>query len=117
MPTIHDVVRALSGRAGVDAVIILGRDGLVIDSHAGNGIDSEDVSALIPSMVTASSRLGDAAGRGEFHTGVIEFASGMLLVASITPETLLAILVAPDTNIGSLLYEIERHRSAIASLL
>ncbi|HEX9729814.1 MAG TPA: roadblock/LC7 domain-containing protein [Gemmatimonadales bacterium] len=117
MPTIHDVVLALSDRPGVDAVILLGRDGLPIDAQAGNGLDPDGLAALIPSVVAACNRLGTAAGRGDFGTGVVEFAAGMLLVSAITPETLLAILVAADSNAGVLLYEIQRHRSAIAELL
>lgn len=117
MPTIRDVVQALRGRPGVDAVIVLGRDGLPIDASTSDGVDAEGVAALVPAVVAACARLGGAAGRGEFGSGVVEFASGMVLVSSITAETLLAILVAPRTNVGVLLYEIQRHRASIAGLL
>lgn len=117
MPTIHDVVQALCGRPGVDAVIVLGRDGLPIDAQTSNGLDSEGIAALVPSVVSACNRLGGVAGRGDFGSGAVEFASGMMLVSAITPDTLLAILVAPDTNAGAILYEIQRHRSSIAGLL
>jgi len=33
------------------------------------------------------------------------------------PESLLAIFVKGGTNVGSLLYELQRHRAAIAELL
>lgn len=101
----------------MDVVIVLGRDGLPIDSYATNGVDPENIAALVPSVVGACSRLGSASGRGEFGAGIVEFAAGMVLVAALTPETLLAILVQPGTNVGILLYEIQRHRSAIAGLL
>lgn len=117
MPTIRDVVRALGGRDGVDAVIVLGRDGLPIDSHATDGFDTDSVAALVPTVVSACNRLGSAAGRGEFGTSVVEYDAGMIMVTGLTADTLLAILVAPATNIGALLYEIHRHRSAIADLL
>ncbi len=117
MATIRDVVRALSSRPGVDAaVIVLGRDGLPIDAMTSDSIDSDGVAALVPSVVAACSRLGGAAARGEFAAGVVEFSTGMILVSSVTADTLLAILVAPDTNVGALLFELERHRSAIAGL-
>lgn len=117
MPTIQDVVRALASRQGVDAVVIAGRDGLTIDAHARNGIDVDGLAALVPSVAEACRQLGDAAERGGFGTGVVEYAGGLVLIAELNPEALLAMFFQPDTNIGSLLYELRRHRTAIARLL
>lgn len=117
MPSIRDVVQGLSQRDGVDAVIVLGRDGLTIDSHSKNGLDVDGLAALIPSVVASCGRLGAAGGRGEFGTGVVEYAGGLALVAVISAESLLAVFVQPGTNVGSLLYELRRHRAAIAGLL
>jgi predicted regulator of Ras-like GTPase activity (Roadblock/LC7/MglB family) len=103
MPTIRDVVQALAHRDGVDAVIVLGRDGLTIDSRAGDGLDPDGLAALVPAVVSACNRLGSAAERGDFGTGVVEFAQGIALVTELTPETLLAMFFRPGTNIGGLL--------------
>lgn len=108
---------ALAGREGVQAVVVLGRDGLPIDAKAGDGLDADGVAALVPSVVAACTRLGNAAGRGEFGSSVVEFGQGMLVIASVNAETLLALVIAPQTNIGSLLFELRRHRGAIAGLL
>ncbi len=102
MPTIRDVVQALGRRDGVDAVIVLDPDGLA---------------ALVPSVVAACNRLGAAAERGGFGTGLVEYQQGLALVAEITPETLLTVFIKGGTNVGSLLYELQRHRAAIADLL
>jgi predicted regulator of Ras-like GTPase activity (Roadblock/LC7/MglB family) len=117
MPTIRDVVQALSARSGVEAVVVLGRDGLPIDAQTSDDMDTEGVAALVPGMVTACEQLAKAAQRGHFTTSVVEFSSGMAVVSSLTEETLLAIVFAPDTNIGDLLHELRQHRRAIAALL
>jgi predicted regulator of Ras-like GTPase activity (Roadblock/LC7/MglB family) len=117
MPTIRDVVQALARRQGVKAVIVLGHDGLPIDSHSRNGLDPEGVAAVVPALVTACGSIGAAAACGAFDSGVVEFDGGMALVTAVTPETLLAIVVDLETNIGPLLYEIRKHRPAIAKLL
>ena len=117
MPTIRDVVQALSRRAGVDAVIVLGRDGLTVAASTRDGLDADGLAALVPSVAAACSRLGSAASRGEFATGVVEYGGGMAVITVLTPEVLLALLIKPDVNIGVLLYELKRHRSAIAGLL
>jgi predicted regulator of Ras-like GTPase activity (Roadblock/LC7/MglB family) len=117
MATIRDVVEAFSRRPGVDAVVVVGRDGLPIDSRAANGIDPENVAALLPSVITGMGQLGHAAGRGEFGTGVLEFGRGLAVVAVLNAEALLVVLVQPSSNVGALLYDLRRHRSAIAGLL
>jgi predicted regulator of Ras-like GTPase activity (Roadblock/LC7/MglB family) len=117
MPTIRDVVKTLGQREGVDAVIVLGRDGLTIDAHIADGLDPDGLAALVPSVVSACSRLGAAAGRGGFGMSVVEYDQGLALVSEITPETLLTVFIKEGTNIGGLLYELQRHRAAIAELL
>jgi predicted regulator of Ras-like GTPase activity (Roadblock/LC7/MglB family) len=117
MPSIRDVVRTLAVRDGVDAVIVLGRDGLTIDSSVKDGVDPDGLAALIPSVVAACTQLGLAASRGEFGLGAVEYAGGVALICALTPESLLAVFVKSNVNVGSLLYELHRHRSAIASLL
>ena len=117
MATIREVVEALSRRSGVDAVVVVGRDGLPIDSAARNGIDSESVAAVLPAVIRGMTDLGGAGGRGDFATAVLEFAVGMAVVAVLHSDALLVILVRPSTNVGALLYDLRRHRSAIAGLL
>lgn len=117
MSNIRDVVQALSQRDGVDAVIVLGRDGLTIDARAGNGLDPDGLAALVPSVVAACKRLGGAANRGGFGTGVVEFTDGIAVIAEVSADALLAIFVRAHTNVGGLLYELHRHRNAIAGLL
>lgn len=117
MPTIRDVVQALSRRPGVQAAIVLGHDGLPIDSAVQDGLDPEGVAALVPPVVAACGRLGGATAFGAFGASAVEFDAGMALVATLTPDALLALVVAPGTNVGALLYEIRRHRAAIAGLL
>jgi predicted regulator of Ras-like GTPase activity (Roadblock/LC7/MglB family) len=117
MPTIRDVVDALGRRDGVEAVIILGNDGLPIASHTSDGVDPEVLSALVPNVIQATEQLGHHASRGNLTTGVIEYNAGLAVVASLSSETKLLILVKPRTNVGPLLYDLTRHRAEIAGLL
>ena len=114
MATIREVVEALARRSGVDAVMVVGRDGLPIDSRATNGVDAENVAALLPSVINGLAQLGHAGGRGEF--GVLEFGSGLAVVSVLNADALLVVLVRPSTNVGALLYDLRRHRTAIAGL-
>jgi predicted regulator of Ras-like GTPase activity (Roadblock/LC7/MglB family) len=117
MATIRDVVEALSRRTGIDAVLVVGRDGLPIDSRIQNGMDPESIAALLPAVVNGVSQFGEAAGRGGFGTAVLEFGGGLALVAVLSADALLVVLAHPASNVGELLYDLRRHRSAIAGLL
>jgi predicted regulator of Ras-like GTPase activity (Roadblock/LC7/MglB family) len=117
MPNIRDVVQALGEREGVDAVILLGDDGLTIDSYVAGRLDSDSISALVPSVIDSCRRVGTEAARDHFTTCVIEYSGGIAILAQLTPEALLAVLVKPGVNVGPLLYDLRRNRVAIAELL
>lgn len=117
MATIRDLIQALGAREGVDAVVVVGRDGLPIDSMSANGIDPENVAALLPAAIKGLQDLGQAGSRGDFGTAVLEFGRGLAVVSVLSVDALLIVLVRPSTNVGSLLFDLRRHRSAIAGLL
>ncbi len=117
MASIRDVVQALGQHEGVETVVLLGRDGLTIDSFSPNGLDSDGVAALVPSFVKACAKLGEAGIRGEFNAGVMEYGAGFVVVSVVTADVLIAIVVRSGTNVGGLLYELRRYRSAISELL
>lgn len=117
MPNIRDVVEALQRREGVDAVLVVGRDGLPIDSRTRDGVDGESIAALLPGVVRGVTELGAAAGRGEFAAGVLEFGGGLAVVAVLHADAVMVVLVQPQTNVGGLLFDLQRHRAALAGLL
>src|SRR5438270_13006651 len=117
MATIREVVEALSRRPGVDAVVVVGRDGLPIDSRTANGVDAETVAALLPAVINGMMQLGQAGGRGDFGAGVLEFGAGLALVAALNVDALLVVLVQPPTHGGAVLAHLRRHRPAVAGPL
>ena len=117
MATIHEVVQSIGQHDGVETVLVLGRDGLPIDFVSQNGADPDGLAALVPSMIDACTRLGQAGGRGDLNVTVAEYGSGFVIVSVISAETLLAVVVQAGGNIGPLLYDLSRYRTAIAGLL
>ena len=117
MPTIRDLVGAIRQREGVEAAIVLGRDGLLIDSQVVPNVDAEDVAAHVPSIINAADELGAAAGRGALTTAVLEYPRGIAVVSALTADAVLLVLVAPSANVGQLLFELRRNREHIAALV
>src|SRR5260370_27984799 len=102
MATIRDVVEALARRGGVDAVVVVGRDGLPIDARATNGVDAENVAALLPSVINGLAQLGEAGGRGQFGTGVLGVGSGLALRSLLNPAPLPIALMRPSPHVRAL---------------
>jgi predicted regulator of Ras-like GTPase activity (Roadblock/LC7/MglB family) len=117
MANIRDLVAALRQREGVEAAIVLGRDGLLIDSQAIQGLNPEDLAARIPAIIGPADELGSAAARGEVMTMILEHQKGIAVVSVLSSEAILFVLVRPDASIGQLLYELRRNREHIAALV
>lgn len=117
MASIRDLVAALRQREGVDAAIVLGRDGLLIDSQTADGLDAEDLAARIPPIINSADEVGAAGKRGEALTVVLEHRQGLAIVSVLSQEAVLLVLVQPGAQIGQLLYELRRNRENIAALV
>ncbi len=117
MPTIRDLVSALRRRDGVDAAIVLGRDGLLIDGATDAAFDPEGLAAYVPPMALAAAEMGAASGRGDFGLMVLEYAAGTVVVTAVSPDAFLLVLLRHEANLASLLYDLRRHRAQIASLV
>jgi uncharacterized protein len=117
MPTIHDLIRAIAQRDGIEAVVVLGRDGLLIDARTSERLDGEQLAAIAPVVATAADSLGAAASTGAMVTGVLEFEGGMAVVSSLSADALLLVVVHASADVGSLMHDLRRHRANIASLV
>ncbi len=117
MPTIRELVGALGQRDGVEGVILLGRDGLVIDGRTSTTLDAELLAAHVPALVAAVEELAHHAQRGPLVTSVLEYERGFALVSALSSEAVLLVLVHPSANVGSILFDLRRHRGHIASLV
>jgi predicted regulator of Ras-like GTPase activity (Roadblock/LC7/MglB family) len=117
MSSLGDVVRALADRPGVEAVVVASMDGLPI-AHEGRGTaDPDAVAALAATAIRHVAQLADGSLLGPVQTVALEGDQGTLLLMPATPGSWLLVLVEPDANFGKVLYDLRRHRSALATLL
>jgi predicted regulator of Ras-like GTPase activity (Roadblock/LC7/MglB family) len=117
VPNIRDLVAAIRQREGVDAAIVLGHDGLLIDSQIASDLDAEDIAARVPAIVGPANEFGAAVKQGDLRTAVLEHGTGLAIISVLSDEAVLLILVTPQANIGQLLAELRRNRDHIAALV
>jgi uncharacterized protein len=117
MAVLSEVVRELATRAGVEAVLVISADGLPIEHSSRAAADTESVAALTPALVQNATRLGLGAARGALRTAVLEYERGLMIVSQLGAGDSLAILAAPEADLGQLLYDLRQHRPALVALL
>ena len=117
MPSLRDLVGVLRQREGVEAAVVLGRDGLLIDSDVQSAIDAESMAALVPQIVAAGDEFGASDGRGPLQTAILEYGHGIAVVCVLNADAILLVLAQPTANLGQLLFELRRNRANIAALV
>jgi predicted regulator of Ras-like GTPase activity (Roadblock/LC7/MglB family) len=117
MSSLETALQALRAHPGVEEVLVLGHDGLLIQ-HVGDGhIDAETVSAMVPGLRQSAAELGRAAGKGAAATAVVRLERGVAVVEELSADLLLAVLVAGDVPFAGLLREVHARRDALAALV
>lgn len=117
MSELDQALDAIRGHAGVEHVLVLGRDGLLIQHAGPSGLDADTVSAMVPGLASAAALLGGAAGAGRAETVVARLESGVAVVSVLSDEVLLAVLLRPGVGFAGLLAELAGRRDALAALV
>ena len=117
MQTIREFTSALRHRPGVNAVLVSGRDGLLIDGSAGGGLDLNDLAACVPSLVSEAIAFGASSRLGECNTCIVEYDGGYALLTTLGKSSILSVLVSKSAELGPLLFELRSQRSRLEALL
>ncbi|HEU0077975.1 MAG TPA: roadblock/LC7 domain-containing protein [Longimicrobiaceae bacterium] len=117
MPQLDTALASLAAHPGVEHVLVLGRDGLLIAHTGPGGLDAETVSAMVPGVASAATELGRAAGHGGATTIVARLDDGVALVSVLSDEVLLAVLLRGDVGFAPLLRDLTQRRDELAGLV
>ena len=116
-PSLRDLTDAIQERPGVQGVVIVGADGLVIETHDASHDNADAIAARVPGVVTAARQLGDAGGDGDFQLALLEFDDGFGVVLRLTPAAMLFVATSRDVALSELLFDLRRHRAPMAALV
>jgi predicted regulator of Ras-like GTPase activity (Roadblock/LC7/MglB family) len=117
LPGIRDLVAAIRQREGVEAAVVLGNDGLLIQGEGQPGFDLDVLAAAVPGILSSTTELARTARIGEMDSLVVQTSDGFIIVNVISAEGLLLVVLRFDANIAQLLGELRRNRESIAALV
>lgn len=117
MSELERTLSELRAHEGVEHVLVLGRDGLLIQ-HLGDGsLDADTVAAMAPGIATSADAIAEAAGRGSFSTAVLELEQGVAIVLALSADLLLALLLRANVGFAPLLHALRHDRARLAELV
>jgi predicted regulator of Ras-like GTPase activity (Roadblock/LC7/MglB family) len=116
LPGIRDLVAAIREREGVEAAVVLGNDGLLIQGEGQPGFDLDVLAATVPSIVSSTMEVARTARIGEMDSVVVQTSDGFIVVTVISADAMLLVVLRFDANIAQLLGELRRNRDSIAAL-
>jgi predicted regulator of Ras-like GTPase activity (Roadblock/LC7/MglB family) len=118
MTQLDDALSGLQRHEGVEHLLLLGGDGLLI-RHLGDAaaLEPETVAAMIPGIVAASGMLGYISGRGELATAVLQLRSGVVVITPLSADVVLAVLLRPGVGFSTLLRRLREERDDLAAML
>ena len=118
MASIRDLVGAIRQRDGVEAAVVLGRDGLLIDSQTRGRASTPRISRRTSRHHRSRRRAGRRRrSRHAAHDGARVPATGSPSSSVLSADAMLLVLVQPQANVGQLLFELRRNREQIAALV
>jgi predicted regulator of Ras-like GTPase activity (Roadblock/LC7/MglB family) len=117
MSELDDLLATFARHEGVEQLVLLGRDGLVVQHLGGSFSEVEALAARIPGLAAASDALAASGRSGQFRTAVLEFDEGVAIIVTLSSDLLLAATVLPGVGFAPLLRDLRNGRDTLIGLL
>jgi len=88
---------------GIDAVLVMDRDGMTLSASAADGVDTESLSATAANGLLVADALGAELGHlGEATQTTIEYTGGVIILTPLDEDLALLLLAHTGANLGRL---------------
>lgn len=103
---------------GVNAAVIVGRDGFVIDGVSNRGsLETETVGAVISAGTGSSEVMGRELNVGSMTQGMMEFSDGLIIMSLVGLGAILAVVADTKANLGYVRFQIKKRIPEIEKAL
>jgi len=102
-------LEGLAGTPGVRFVVLTDREGFLIETAGDFAPDTDEVAgALASCLAEASDGIGRELGQGQLLGAMLEYEAGTLLLHTVGPAALLAVLVGDQGALGKVRYYVRK---------
>lgn len=98
---------------GVNAAVIVGRSGLVVDQCSNIKINFDALGAMASTSVGMSMAMGDHLDMGFCEQVLVELEYGPVILSPVGQNKILAVVAGRGANIGRIRYEIKKNKDRI----
>ena len=113
MASLTELIGELAKVDGVNAVVVVGRDGFVIESSGAVRVDQDAIGAVISSGIGSSEVMGRELKIGELSQTMFEYGQGLIVATLLGRDAILAIVGNDSCNIGNVRYQIKKRSDEI----
>jgi uncharacterized protein len=101
----QDILRELGQRFGVRGSLLVTRDGVIVATRLGDGLDSESVAALASAVIGETARAAERVAIGPIRRMVLTASIGRLLFEPVG-DLVLVVATEPNIELEHMLLEI-----------
>jgi len=118
MANLKSLLNDLVKVEGINAAVVVGRDGFVIEGISTDGkLDIETVGAVISTGLGSSEMMGKELSVGALTQSMIEFDQGVLVMGTLGNDSLLCLVCQPGSNLGNVRLQMKKRSPDLASAL
>jgi uncharacterized protein len=108
-------LRALSG--DIDSCGVLSKDGELLSSVHGDGVNRERVTAMLTALANRAERVAREKGKEHASQVRIKAEGGYVLLVRLEEGSTLAATTGPDARVGLVLYDMRNARDQVERAL
>ncbi|MBN1656650.1 MAG: roadblock/LC7 domain-containing protein [Deltaproteobacteria bacterium] len=100
--------------SGIRTALVVGRDGLVVDSATKKYRDDDDaVGAIISTGICSIESTGKELNLGKSTQGLLEYSDGVVLINALAEDSLLVIVADKKVNLGNIRYQARKRMTSL----
>ena len=107
----------LAGLPGVGLCVLVDRDGFLIESAGDVALETEVAAALASCLAESSEGIGRELGQGRFQGMILEYECGVIVLTSVDPTAMLAVLLRDPAVLGKARYYVKKLLPALLRAL
>jgi uncharacterized protein len=118
MPSLKETLNELIKVEGINAAVVVGRDGFVINGVSnGAAMDIEAVGAVISTGIGTAEIMGRELQVGAMSQGMLEYNNGIIVMGLLGKDAVLACVADTNANLGNVRYQIKKRSPEIQATL